>query len=114
MRCPRFPTSDFGAAQCISNRKAKLVLTYSRQTPRRKLFVGSRRKLCSGDAAFFHADQGSCPLFTVSHGVNFYPLVMKYLNNTISINSESEFKDKLKRNLRRAAHPQRRALTGDN
>ena len=33
MRCPRFPTSDFGAAQCISNRKAKLVLTYSRQTP---------------------------------------------------------------------------------
>ena len=34
MRCPRFPTSDFGAAQCISNRKAKLVLTYSRQTPR--------------------------------------------------------------------------------
>jgi hypothetical protein len=35
-------------------------------------------------------------LFTVSHGVNFYPLVMKYLNNTISINSESEFKDKLR------------------
>src|ERR1039457_4200821 len=38
MRCPRFPTSDFGAAQCISNRKAKLVLTYSRQTPRRAFF----------------------------------------------------------------------------
>ena len=37
MRCPRFPTSDFGAAQCISNRKAKLVLTYSRQTPRLRL-----------------------------------------------------------------------------
>src|ERR1039457_2685235 len=34
MRCPRCPTSEFGAAQCISNRKAKLVLTYSRQTPR--------------------------------------------------------------------------------
>ena len=40
--------------------------------------------------------KASCPLFTVSHGVNFYPLVMKYLNNTISINSESEFKDKLR------------------
>ena len=35
-------------------------------------------------------------LFTLSHGVNFYPLVMKYLNNTISINSESQFKDKLR------------------
>jgi hypothetical protein len=49
-------------------------------------------------------------LFTLSHGVNFYPLVMKSLNNTIPLNSESEFKDKHKRNLRRAAHPQRRAL----
>jgi hypothetical protein len=35
-------------------------------------------------------------LFTLSHGVNFYTLVMKYLNNTISINSESQFKDKLR------------------
>ena len=35
-------------------------------------------------------------LFTLSHSVNFYPLVMKYLNNTISINSESQFKDKLR------------------
>ena len=35
-------------------------------------------------------------LFTLSHGVNFYPLVMKYLNNTISLSSEGEFKDKLK------------------
>src|ERR1035438_9716957 len=49
-------------------------------------------------------------LFTLSHGVNFYPLVMKSLNNTIPLNSESEFEDKHKRNLRRAAHPQRRAL----
>ena len=35
-------------------------------------------------------------LFTLSHGVNFYPLVMRYLNDTISLRSESEFKDKLK------------------
>jgi hypothetical protein len=35
-------------------------------------------------------------LFTLSHGVNFYPLVMRYLNDTISLPSESEFKDKLK------------------
>jgi hypothetical protein len=35
-------------------------------------------------------------LFTISHGVNFYPLVMRYLNNTISLSSESDFKDKLK------------------
>jgi hypothetical protein len=35
-------------------------------------------------------------LFTLSHGVNFYPLVMRYLNNTISLSSESDFKDKLK------------------
>src|ERR1035437_280280 len=44
MRCPRFPTSDFGAAQCISNRKAKLVLTYSRQTPseNRGIWFGTR------------------------------------------------------------------------
>src|ERR1035437_6610129 len=35
-------------------------------------------------------------LFTLSHGINFYPLVMKSLNNTISLNSENEFKDKLK------------------
>ena len=35
-------------------------------------------------------------LFTLSHGINFYPLVMKSLNNTIPLNSESEFKEKLK------------------
>jgi hypothetical protein len=35
-------------------------------------------------------------LFTLSHGVNFYPLVMRYLNETISLPSESEFKGKLK------------------
>jgi hypothetical protein len=35
-------------------------------------------------------------LFTLSHGVNFYPLVMRYLNNTTSLRSESDFKDKLK------------------
>ena len=35
-------------------------------------------------------------LFTLSHGVNFYPLVMRYLNDTISLPSESAFKDKLK------------------
>ena len=35
-------------------------------------------------------------LFTLSHGINFYPLVMKSLNNTISLNSENEFKDKLR------------------
>jgi hypothetical protein len=35
-------------------------------------------------------------LFTISHGVNFYPVVMKSLNNTIPLSSESEFKDKLK------------------
>src|ERR1039457_4093834 len=45
MRCPRFPTSDFGAAQCISNRKAKLVLTYSRQTPRVGESLSSRMPL---------------------------------------------------------------------
>ncbi len=35
-------------------------------------------------------------LFTLSHGINFYPLVMKYLNNTTPLISESAFKDKLK------------------
>jgi hypothetical protein len=35
-------------------------------------------------------------LFTASHGVNFYPLVLRRLNDTISCNSESDFKDKLK------------------
>ena len=35
-------------------------------------------------------------LFTLSHGVNFYPLVMRYLNDTISLPSASTFKDKLK------------------
>ncbi|MGB7555968.1 MAG: hypothetical protein WBM04_16470 [Candidatus Korobacteraceae bacterium] len=35
-------------------------------------------------------------LFTLQHSVNFYPLVMKYLNNTISLSNESDFKDKLK------------------
>ncbi len=49
-------------------------------------------------------------LFTLSHSVNFYPLVMRYLNNTISLSSESDFKDKLKDYLRRAAHAQRGAL----
>ena len=35
-------------------------------------------------------------LFSVSHGINFYPLVMKSLNDTIPLDSESDFKDKLK------------------
>jgi hypothetical protein len=35
-------------------------------------------------------------LFTISHGVNFYPLVMRYLNNTTALHSESNFKSKLK------------------
>ena len=51
MRRPRFPTSDFGAAQCISNRKAKLVLTYSRQTPsnQRCNLVKTRKPVVSMD-----------------------------------------------------------------
>lgn len=35
-------------------------------------------------------------LFTVSHGVNFYPLAMRYLNNNVTLGSEVEFKEKLK------------------
>ena len=35
-------------------------------------------------------------LFNISHGVNFYPLVLRYLNNTTSLGSEEEFKAKLK------------------
>src|SRR5208283_4065447 len=31
----RFPTSDFGTAQCTSNGKVKIVISYSRQIPRR-------------------------------------------------------------------------------
>jgi hypothetical protein len=48
-------------------------------------------------------------LFNISHGVNFYPLVMRYLNNTISLGSEEEFKAKLKE-IFAAAHPQCGAL----
>ena len=35
-------------------------------------------------------------LFQVSHGINFYPLTLRYLNDTIALTSESAFKDKLK------------------
>jgi len=35
-------------------------------------------------------------LFNVSHSVNFYPLVMRYLNHTTSLHSEDAFKEKLK------------------
>ncbi|MGC2111434.1 MAG: hypothetical protein WA655_18105 [Candidatus Korobacteraceae bacterium] len=35
-------------------------------------------------------------LFQVHHGINFYPLTLKHLNNTIQIPSEAAFKDKLK------------------
>ena len=35
-------------------------------------------------------------LFNISHSVNFYPLVMRYLNNTTSLASENAFKEKLK------------------
>jgi hypothetical protein len=35
-------------------------------------------------------------LFNISHSVNFYPLVMRYLNNMTSIASEDAFKEKLK------------------
>src|ERR1017187_291277 len=35
-------------------------------------------------------------LFNVQHHVNFYPLVLKYLNNSHTLKSESEFKEKLK------------------
>ena len=35
-------------------------------------------------------------LFQVTHHVNFYPLNIRYINNTYQLKSESEFKDKLK------------------
>ena len=35
-------------------------------------------------------------LFNISHKVNFYPLVMRYANNTTSLASEDAFKEKLK------------------
>ena len=35
-------------------------------------------------------------LFQVTHHVNFYPLTIRHLNNTIQAKSEAEFKDKLK------------------
>lgn len=35
-------------------------------------------------------------LFQVTHHVNFYPLVIRHLNNTYQLKSEPEFKDKLK------------------
>ena len=35
-------------------------------------------------------------LFQVSHGINFYPLILRHLNTTTQLTSESEFKDKLK------------------
>ncbi|MGB8769733.1 MAG: hypothetical protein WCC92_08965 [Candidatus Korobacteraceae bacterium] len=35
-------------------------------------------------------------LFQISHGINFYPLTLRYLNNTIALASESAFKEKLK------------------
>jgi hypothetical protein len=35
-------------------------------------------------------------LFKVSHGVNFYPLTLTYLNSARPIKSEEEFKAKLK------------------
>jgi hypothetical protein len=35
-------------------------------------------------------------LFHVTHGVNFYPLNVLYLNTTTQTKSEPEFKDKLK------------------
>jgi hypothetical protein len=35
-------------------------------------------------------------LFTISHGVSFYPCTLRYLNNVTQLKSESEFKDKLK------------------
>src|ERR1017187_10865940 len=80
MRCPRFPTSDFGAAQCISNRKAKLVLTYSRQTPRcLTILVGHHNAIheknqrvqlefiLAGDAAQVRSsDDYACPLRSIT------------------------------------------------
>ncbi len=35
-------------------------------------------------------------LFQVSHGINFYPLVIRHLNNTVQVTSESAFKENLK------------------
>ncbi len=35
-------------------------------------------------------------LFTVSHGVNFYPLTIKYLKDTVQLKSEDDFRQKLK------------------
>lgn len=35
-------------------------------------------------------------LFNISHGVNFYPLTLTYLNSARPIKSEAEFKEKLK------------------
>jgi hypothetical protein len=42
-------------------------------------------------------------LFQASHGVNFYPLTIRYLNTATNLKSEEEFKDKLKEILS-AAH----------
>ncbi len=35
-------------------------------------------------------------LFNIEHHVNFYPLVLRYLNNTTSLSTEAAFKTKLK------------------
>lgn len=35
-------------------------------------------------------------LFTISHGINFYPLTLRYGGNTISTNKEDAFKENLK------------------
>jgi hypothetical protein len=35
-------------------------------------------------------------LFQASHGVSFYPLTIRHLNQSIMVTSETEFRDKLK------------------
>jgi len=35
-------------------------------------------------------------LFTVSHGINFYPLALRHVSETTSVSSEENFKEKLK------------------
>ncbi len=35
-------------------------------------------------------------LFTLSHGISFYPAVLKYLNNTLQALTEDSLKDRLK------------------
>jgi hypothetical protein len=35
-------------------------------------------------------------LFSASHTVNFYPLTIRHLNDTVQVKDEAEFKEKLK------------------